>query len=285
MKKRVAIIIGIISLVGCGSGGSSNSVDTEDESSSPIGTKAPIAIYNQAYQENFDADTIDEIIDSAKNGYVLVDPFMEEITPNHISKLKEKNNQVGGYISVGTGEDWRDDFEEIEPYLTTKVWDEWEGEYYVSQTTTGIVDVMKKRIDKMADWGIEWVEFDNMDWFDEDIKNQYNLETTQTEATTYINTLCNYTHLKGMKCMAKNSVEGFENFDGVLYESYHNKKNWWDEDGTKSFLRKDKLVIINHYNEKNCDTVYEEFQDHYNTHSISFICEDIGLKKYKHYNE
>jgi hypothetical protein len=45
-------------------GGSSSPGDTEDESSSPIGTKAPIAIYNQAYQENFETDTIDEIIDT-----------------------------------------------------------------------------------------------------------------------------------------------------------------------------------------------------------------------------
>ena len=283
MKKRIAIIIGIMSIIGCGGGGNSQDDQEEESSTAIIGTQEPIAIYNQAYQENFEEDKIEEIVDNAEDAYVLIDPFMDEIA-EQITNLKEKNNQVGGYISAGTGEDWRDDFAEIEPYLTTKVWDAWEGEYYVSQTTTGIVDVMKKRIDKMADWGIDWVEFDNMDWVDEETKEEYNLEVTQNQATKYINTLCDYTHEKGMKCMAKNSVKGFEEFDGVLYESYNNNKNWWDEEGTKLFLKQDKLVIINHYNEKDCDDAYEEFQNHYNTKSLSFICEDRGLKKYKHYN-
>ena len=33
-------------------------------------------VYNQAYQENFEEDKIDEIIANAKNAYVIVDPFL-----------------------------------------------------------------------------------------------------------------------------------------------------------------------------------------------------------------
>ena len=87
-----------------------------------------------------------------------------------------------------------------------------------------------------------------------------------------------------MQCMAKNTVEGFENFDGVLYESYNNEKNWWDNEGTKLFLKENKLVIINHYNEKDCDKVYEEYKRLYDTKTLSFICEDVKLQGYKHYN-
>ena len=243
-----------------------------------------IPIYNQAYQENFAADSIDEIIANAKDAYVLVDPFNDDGVVEQIATIKSKNNQVGGYISAGTGEDWRDDFPSLEPYLTREEWSEWPGEFFVSETTTGILPVMKERINKMATWGLDWVEYDNMDWLDEESRVTYALTATVAEAKAYINALCDYTHAKGMKCMAKNTVDGFDSFDGVLYESYSHEKNWWDTAGTTSFLNAGKLVIINHYNETDCDGVYEEYKTFYNSDKISFICEDVATQKYKHYN-
>ena len=241
-------------------------------------------VYNQAYQENYSADSIEEILEDAKNAYVLVDPFVNNID-QYISAIKLNNNEVAGYISVGTGEDWRSDFSSLQPFLTTIVWSEWAGEYYVSQTTTGILDVMKRRIDTMAYWGLDWVEFDNMDWLDEETKLTYNLVATKEEAKFYVNALCDYAHSKNMKCMAKNTVDGFENFDGVLYESYDNEKNWWDTQGTRDFLSAGKPVIINHYNEIDCDGVYTGYKQYYHSDAISFICEDKITKKYKHYNQ
>ena len=240
-------------------------------------------VYNHAYQENFSADKLSEIIINARNAYVLLDPFEENVFTK-ISEIKNNNNQVSGYISAGTGENWRIDYDQILPYLSTIPWEQWGGEYFVSQTTTGILDVMKARIDKMSSWGLDWVEFDNMDWLDEDSRSTYQLEATIQESQEYINKLCDYTHSKGMKCMAKNTVDGFEGFDGVTYESYNRDKNWWDEQGAKNFLGSGKLVIINHYNENDCDGIYRYYKDAYNSENISFICEDRGLKKYKHYN-
>ena len=144
---------------------------------------------------------------------------------------------------------------------------------------------MKIRLNKLAEAGVDWVEFDNMDWLDEANRVTYNLKATVSEAKAYINDLCNYAHLKGMKCMAKNTVDGFANFDGVLYESYDDEKNWWNTTGTQSFLQAEKPVIINHYNETDCDAVYSDYKSFYNSEKISFICEDIASAKYKHYNQ
>lgn len=103
------------------------------------------------------------------------------------------------------------------------------------------------QIDSMATWGCDWVEFDNMDWADDDdLRVQYGFQTTRTEGITYFQTLCDYVHEKGMKCMAKNTVNGATHFDGVLYESCDDKKNWWDVAGAQSFLDAGKLVIIYH---------------------------------------
>jgi hypothetical protein len=245
---------------------------------------SPVPVYNHAYQENYSADKLSEITNNARNAYVLLDPFEDHASAN-ISEIKNNNNQVSGYISAGTGEDWRSDYDQIFPYLSTIRWEQWEGESFVSQTTTGILEVMKARIDKMSNWGLDWVEFDNMDWLDEESRATYNLEATIQQSKEYINKLCDYTHSKGMKCMAKNTVDGFGQFDGVTYESFNNNKNWWDKQGTKDFLNSGKLVIINHYNEGDCDGVYRFYKNTYNSEKISYICEDKGLKKYKHYNE
>ncbi len=281
--KYFTILVSIFVLLGCG-GSSSGSDQTDQASYTPSDITQVLPVYNQAYQENYEADSIAQIIANANNAYVLIDPFEEDLS-EEIVTIKANHNQVAGYISAGTGEEWRDDFDALKPYLSTKEWPEWEGEYFVSETTTGIVEVMKRRIEKMAVWGLEWVEFDNMDWLDEESRITYELSATVQEAQNYINTLCDETHAKGMKCMAKNTVEGFERFDGVLYESYSDEKNWWDTEGTKSFLNAGKLVIINHYNERDCDAVYVEYKNFYNTENLSFICEDVTTKKYKHYNQ
>jgi len=241
------------------------------------------AVFNQAYQENYEPDTIDEILNQANYAYVLVDPFNEGVT-SKISDIQFNSNEVGGYISAGTGEEYRDDFSELKPYLATRAWEEWSDEFYISKITPELKAIMERRIDKMASWGLDWVEFDNMDWLTEETRSEYNLEATVAEGKAYINGLCTYAHERGMKCMAKNSVDGFNDFEGVLYESSSSNKNWWDTEGTKSFLKQKKLVIINHYNEDDCDAVYAEYKKTYQTEDLSFICEDKGLKKYRHYN-
>jgi len=250
----------------------------------PRGSEKAIPVYNQAYQENYEADKLNDIIAHAKNAYVLVDPFQNNVASS-IAQIKANENQVGGYISIGTGENWRADFQQLKPYLVSKEWGEWAGEYFVNKTTTGIIAIMKARIDSMADWGCDWVEFDNMDWFfDDENRSKYGFTVTEAEAISYYQELCDYVHSKGMKCMAKNMENGSSEFDGVLYESYNDDKNWWDIGGAQSFLNAGKLVIINHYNESDCDKVYTDYMNDYNT-DLSFICEDANLKKYVHYND
>ena len=262
--------LSLILLLGCG-GGSQQSV--------------VLPIYNQAYQENFEPDSLEVIRQEAEDAYVLLDPFNHPEVPNAIDALHAKGNSLSAYISIGTGEAWRDDFEELQPYLSTQMWKEWEGEYYLSVISPEVVEVMHRRIDQIAQWGFDWIEFDNMDWYSEETKAQYHLTLTQEEADAYVHELCDYTHQKGMQCMAKNRLKGFEAFDGITYESSPQIFNWWDHQATQSFLDAHKLVIINHYNESNCDLVYADYQAYYQTQGISFICEDIHLKTYRHYHQ
>jgi cysteinyl-tRNA synthetase, unknown class len=253
-----------------------------DTNSSTQESKA-IPVYNQAYQENYEEDKIADIIANAKNAYVLIDPFQDNVATS-VAEIKTNGNQVGAYISIGTGEAWRADFAQMQPYLVSKQWGQWPNEYFVN-STTGVINIMKARIDKIANWGCDWVEFDNMDWiYDNDLREEYSIQVSVDEGVDYYQELCDYVHQKGMKCMAKNTVEKASNFDGALYESYNDDKNWWDESGAQSFLDAGKLVIINHYNETNCGQVYSDYKGIYNN-KLSFICEDANLQKYVHFNE
>lgn len=64
-----------------------------------------------------------------------------------------------------------------------------------------------------------------MDWaFDYSTREKYTFQLSKTEVTIYYPELCRYVHQQGMKYMAKNTVLNADNFDGILYESYYEKK-------------------------------------------------------------
>lgn len=241
-------------------------------------------VWNQAYQENGSADPLDTILDKAENAYVLLDPFTADVRTRlaeTVRKLHNRGNDVGAYISIGTGEEWRDDFPELRPHLADRPWQQWAGEYFVSTPNNAVLNTMKRRIDKVSDWSFDWVDFDNMDWvFDDELRIKYAIDAAPGEAIAYFRSLCAHVHTKGMKCMAKNTVRGAEIFDGVTYESYVDDLNWWDNDGASHFLTAGKQVIIVHYNEPNCASVYARYRDIYGQ-GISFMCEDPHYNGYR----
>jgi len=255
------------------------------EAVKPEGNEQALPVYIQAYQENYAPDSMDLIVREAQNAYILLDPFSEEDVLSALPLLKKQGNQVSAYISIGTGEDWRSDFDQLQPYLTDIQWDDWEGEYYLSRLDTEVLNIMKARIDRIADWGFDWVEFDNMDWiFDEQTRTDYALEATESAGLAYIQALREYAADRGLQCMAKNMRAGADNFDGVTYESYSDEKNWWETEDLKEFLNEGKPGIIVHYNEVNCDAVYLDYMEIYGE-SLSFIAESRSEKTYIHYNQ
>ncbi len=252
------------------------------EPTSPGGLPYP-AVYNQAYQENSEPDSLNLILDEAENAYVLLDPFSEPvITRARITTLKKRGNQCSAYISIGTGEDWRSDFEELRPYLSRKAWGEWEGEYFISDPGPAVLDVMKKRVNDIASLGFDWVEFDNMDWFSyEGTLKKYKLKLSREEGLVYIEELRRYAASLGLRCMAKNMRMGAEYFDGVTWESSRKNKNWWEPEDLKAFLEEGKPVIIFHYDEDDGRGALREYRRIYGS-KISFLWESRREGGYVH---
>lgn len=265
-------------------GDSASSPDAGSPADALAQPSLPVCVWNQAYQENYSADSVTDIVANAEGCYVLIDPFESTAARNAIPQMHAADNIVGCYISSGTCEDWRDDFDDMQPYCVSEPWGEWAGEYFVDMPTAGLVALMEARIDKMATWGCDMVEFDNMDWiFDDDYRQQYGFTATEDDGIVYNQTLCNYTHGKGMGCMAKNTRQGAESFDGGTFESYSDDLNWWTTAHLQGYLNEDKLGIIVHYDEQDCASVYADYQSTYGT-ELSFICESSSAHAYVHFN-
>jgi hypothetical protein len=162
---------------------------------------------------------------------------------------------------------------------------------------------MKTRIDHMAAWGCDYVEFDNMDWCtDTQYRNNYGDTPGQefppvADCVEYNKAMCDHARGLGVKCMAKNSgyteyesdYAGGDYMDAVTIESYRTNFNWWSDSHLQGFLDANKPAIIVHYNARSnnsnqsCDAILNKYQQRYNSDKISFICEAKPEKKYIHY--
>ncbi len=216
----------------------------------------------------------------ARDCYVLLDTSTE--TPRAaIPELQELGNSIACYVSIGTGEDWRTDFTQLQPFLVSEQWDQWAGEYFVNNTA-GALPIMKARLDLLAAQGCDWVEFDNMDWGgDEQYRVRYGLTVSNEESEEYGNQLCRHVHSLDMLCMAKNIRFDPNLFDGATFESFNHEKNWWTHSHLQDFLDEGKLVVIVHYDETDCASVEASYASTYGP-GISFLCESRSLRAYLH---
>ncbi len=247
----------------------------------PASPAAPLCLWNHAYQENTDADSVADILAGAQGCYVLLDPFYEAAAADAIAPLHAAGNVIGCYISVGTCEDWRDDFDDMREFCTAKEWGEWEGEFFVSDPD-GILPWMQARIDQLAAWGCDMVEFDNMDWAsDEDQNHRFQLAVTPDQAIAYTATLCDAVHTAGMGCMAKNTMDGLQGFDGGTFESYPDELDWWEHDHLQGFVDEGLPGVIFHYDEPDCADVTLWYRQRYGS-GVSVLCEDPDLGGYQH---
>ncbi|MDF1566888.1 MAG: endo alpha-1,4 polygalactosaminidase, partial [Spirochaetaceae bacterium] len=240
------------------------------------------SVWNHAYQENWDADGIQDILENARNDYVLLDAFDDLQARSAIPALKAAGNTLAIYISVGTGEDWREDFDALRPSLVERPWGAWPGEYFIDHVDDTVMDVMKARIDAAAAWGADFIEFDNMDWAsDSRARRRYKFHVTEEESLRYVNALRDYAEERGVLCMAKNMREGVEDFAGVTYESWSDEADWWDSADLMKFLAEGKLCIIFHYGEKNPAEATALYRERYGE-NLRVLVESRGMRGYVH---
>jgi len=242
----------------------------------------PVCVWNGAYAETVAPDTVAAMRDGARDCHVLVDPFDADDGPSvreAIGPLQDAGNTVVCYVSVGTCEDWRDDFDVLAPHCASEAWSAWPGEYFVADPER-VAPIMRARMDRAAAWGCDRVEFDNMDFASE--AERYALPVTPAEADAYVGELCDHVRGLGMGCMAKNGRPGgVDGFTAGTFESYGTALDWWSHDALQSFVDAGQPALIMHYADRRCDDVTRWYRLRYGA-GVSVLCEDPRTGTYRH---
>lgn len=277
-SSKTESLVLLLVLAACGGDDRGPTVTVDPDAPVPQSSADPVCVWNQAYQENTEPDAVSAILAGASGCYVLLDPFDDPDAAAAIDALKAADNTVGCYMSVGTCEAWRDDFDDIRGFCSDREWGEWEGEFFV-EDVDGIAPFMRARIDQFAAWGCDMVEFDNMDWAWE--AENYGFDLTVDASIAYYQGLCDHVHDQGMGCMAKNTRDGAEAFDGGTFESYPDELDWWEHDDLQSFLDEGRLAVMFHYDEPDCADVTLWYRQRYGS-GLSVLCEDPSVGGYAH---
>lgn len=79
--------------------------------------------------------------------------------------LQDADKKVICYFSAGSWENWRDDKDDFDDADLGKELDGWEDERWVDVTSSGVRDIMKKRIELAWRKGCDAIDPDNVDGF------------------------------------------------------------------------------------------------------------------------
>jgi cysteinyl-tRNA synthetase len=158
--------------------------------------------------------------------------------------------------------------------------------------------------DSLAALGCDWVEFDNMDWAqDDESREATGFGVSAEEGAAYSEAVCQLTHNAGMKCMSKSTTYSdsdsydsdsydsdsydsdsydSDSYDGGTFESFPRDMDWWEHSELQELqelLDAGKLGLVIHYQEWGCEWTADHYRSSYDA-SLSFLREDRRLNAY-----
>lgn len=165
---------------------------------------------------------------SRRLDFVGLDAF--EVSAETVAALQTAGIQVWCYISAGTIEDWRPDYDMFLAADATAVaaggepligapYGEWPGEHWLNpRARAALMPLIDARLAMCAVKGFDLVEFDNMDGFD----NETGLDITADEQIAFARALADAAGRHGLGAVLKNTPDLVEQlepwFDAYLME-------------------------------------------------------------------
>lgn len=138
-----------------------------------------------------------------------------------IAALQADGRRVICYFSGGSSENWRPDYDRLEPSDRGWKLDGWAGERWLDIRSPNVLQVMLDRLELAADKGCDGVEPDNMDGF----ANRSGFRLTAEDQLGYNRRLANEAHLRGLTIALKNdgdqATQLVEYFDLSVNEQCH----------------------------------------------------------------
>ena len=133
---------------------------------------------------------------------VFLDLF--DTSAAEIAAIKAQGKQVICYMSAGTAENWRPDFNEFTSRgLLGDPYDAWPGEYWVDITKPATFEIMRNRLELAKQKGCTGVDPDNTDGY----SNATGLVINQQQTQAYLESLANAAHALGLTIGLKNTPE------------------------------------------------------------------------------
>ncbi len=138
-----------------------------------------------------------------------------------IDALKADGRRVICYFSAGSSEDWRPDFDELDPAALGEPLDGWPGEKWLDHRHPSVWSVMRGRLDLAVTKGCDGVDPDNMDgWL-----QTSGFDLTASDQLAYNRWIANQAHLRGLTVGLKNAGDQVPDlvdyFDFELNEQCH----------------------------------------------------------------
>lgn len=127
---------------------------------------------------------------------------LSEVSPADIAALKARGVKTVCYISVGTAENYRDDYAAFPAAVLGDTYGDWPDERFLDiRATDVLLPIMQDRIDRCAAHGFDAIEPDNMDGFE----NETGFDLTEADTVRYITDIAGYARSKGLEIAQKNA--------------------------------------------------------------------------------
>jgi len=152
-----------------------------------------------------------------------------DVASSYVAAAADQGSSSWCYLSVGSVEDWRDDYEDLVALddaerdagregIIGNEYSGWAGEWWLNVGAYELfMPIMEARLDVCADKGFALVEYDNMG-----IDPDSGFNTSQADVEEYVEALLQATNDRGMGGIHKNAtnlVHLEPGFDALLLES------------------------------------------------------------------
>jgi endo-alpha-1,4-polygalactosaminidase (GH114 family) len=233
MKKLLPLLIVLVS---CGG---------DDGTSIPLEVSE---IWKPTSGTTFDWILDGDIPASVNAEMIDIDGFDAET--EEVTKLRNNEIAVIGYISVGTIENWRPDIGNYPSEIVGNDYDGWEGEKWVDISSDLLKPIIEARLDMLVSKGFNGIEPDNLDGYE----NSTGFTITEQQAIDFCKWLAGEAHERNLSIGQKNvpefTSELVTSFDWILTEDMFAQE--WEED-VKAYVTAGKAVFATEYTDELTD--------------------------------
>lgn len=165
-----------------------------------------------------------------------------------INAAKAAGAKVMCYISAGSAENWRDDFQQFPKSVVGKAYEGWPGEWWLdTRNIQALAPIMRARIAACAEKGFDVLDPDNINGYE----NDTGFNITRWHSIEYIEWLANLAHEYGMAFSLKNA-ESLIPVVGEAVDMMQSESCFFYEncDSVKAMIDLNKPVFAVEYIEK-----------------------------------